>query len=365
MASLIRSFRKAIWLALEHDVLNSAKAVAYSGMLALFPALVVLTALLAQAPEGTSLVGEVRGAFEQFLPDDSMTLLRSAMEARKLYSVQLIFSAAGLSVFAGLGMMLSLMEGFRRAYRLPRNHWGFWQQRLRALLLVPIVLIPLSLATLVLVFGRQIEIWMIENAGHELRHVVLFFWRMVRWSIALVTIVSVLGALYHFGTGHVATRTTSLSRKRLAVFWILVGLWISSLVMAVVSSGGPKTRALDFTNPSLYAIVGTSSFIAFLFVRYILPLQRRREQWALVGPGAVAATLVWFPSTLAFGWYVTRIANYSMFYGPFGAGIATLIWLYITSLSALLGAELNGVLFRERQELTSTSDGSGLDSPAL
>ena len=57
-----------------------------------------------------------------------------------------------------------------------------------------------------------------------------------------------------------------------------------------------------------------------------------------------------FSATLAFGMYVTRIANYSMFYGSFGAGIATLVWLYITSFSALLGAELNGVLFRERQE---------------
>ena len=364
MASLIRSFRKAIWLALEHDVLNSAKAVAYSGMLALFPALVVLTALLAQAPEGTSLVGEVRGAFEQFLPDDSMSLLRSAIETRKFHSVQLIFSAAGLSVFASLGLMLSLMDGFRRAYRLPRDHWGFWQRRLRALLLVPIVLIPLSLATLVLVFGHQFEIWMIDNAGHQLQHFVLFFWRMVRWAIALVTSVSVLGALYHFGTDHVATQATSLSRKRLAAFWILIGLWISSLVMAVVSSGGSKARGLDITNPSLYAIVGTGSFIAFLFVRYILPLHRRKEHWALVGPGAVAATLVWFPSTLAFGWYVTRIADYSMFYGPFGAGIATLIWLYITSFSALLGAELNGVLFRERQKRASASENSGLDCSA-
>jgi membrane protein len=280
MASLIRSFRKALWQALQHDALNSAKAVAYSGMLALFPALVVLTALLAQVPEGTSLVGEVRGSFEQFLPEDSMTLLRSAMEARKLYSVQLIFSAAGLSVFAGLGMMLSLMEGFRRAYELPFDDWGFWQRRRRALLLVLIVLIPLSLATLVLVFGRQFELWMIDNAGHELKHFVLILWRMVRWAIALLTSISVLGALYHFGT-------------------------------------------------------------------------QRKEHWAWVRHGAVAATLVWFPATLLFGWYVTRIANYSMFYGPFGAGIATLIWLYISSFSALLGAELNGVRFRERQERAS------------
>jgi membrane protein len=292
MASLIRSFRKALWQALQHDALNSAKAVAYSGMLALFPALVVLTALLAQVPEGTSLVGEVRGSFEQFLPEDSMSLLRSAMVARKLYSVQLILSSAGLSVFAGLGMMLSLMEGFRRAYELPFDDWGFWQRRRRALLLVLIVLVPLSLATLVLVFGRQFELWMIDNAGHELKHVVLIFWRMVRWAIALFTSISVLGALYHFGT-------------------------------------------------------------------------QRKEHWAWVRHGAVAATFVWFPATLLFGWYVTRIANYSMFYGPFGAGIATLIWLYITSFSALLGAELNGVLFRERKEQASASASSNLDCAGL
>jgi membrane protein len=68
-----------------------------------------------------------------------------------------------------------------------------------------------------------------------------------------------------------------------------------------------------------------------------------------VAPGAVAGTLLWFPTTLAFGWYVTRVADYSMFYGSFGAGIATLVWLYITSFSVLVGAELNGVLYGDRQ----------------
>jgi uncharacterized BrkB/YihY/UPF0761 family membrane protein len=353
MASLIRSFRKALWLALEHDVLNTAKAVAYSGMLAMFPALVVLTALLAQAPEGTSLVGEVRGAFEQFLPEGALSLLQSAMETHRIRSTQLIYSAAALSVFAGLGMMLSLMEGFRRAYGLPRDHWGFWQRRFRALLLVPIVLIPLSIATLVLVFGRQIEAWMIDNSTHELHHFVLVFWRIVRWAVALVSSVSVLGALYHFGTGHVKTHANLWSRRRLALLVIVAGVWTAFMVNAVVSGRGHSAPVLDFTNPSLFIIIGVGGFIAFLFLRYILPIHQRKEHWDLVGPGAVAATLVWFPATLAFGWYVTRIANYSMFYGSFGAGIATLIWLYITSFSALLGAELNGVLFRERKERTS------------
>lgn len=269
------AFRKAMMLAFEHDMLNTAKAAAYSGMLMLFPTMVVVTTLLALVPAGSSILGQMRFTFMNFVPAETYSLLLSSMQTRRFFSAQLVFSAAILSVFAGLGMMLSLMEGFRRAYRLPRDEWGFWTKRLRAVLLVPMVHVPLALATLLLVFGHQIEHWMVDNAAHELRHAVLFFWRLVRWVIALATSLTVLVALYHFGT-------------------------------------------------------------------------HRTEHWSRVIPGAVAATAVWFPATLAFGWYVTTFANYSRFYGPFGAGIATLVWLYLTSFSALLGAELNGVLFRER-----------------
>ena len=77
MSRFLHKFRKAILLALEHDVINTAKAAAYSGMLMLFPALLVLTTLLAQVQEGPTLVGEIRSIFEQFLPADTMDLLQS------------------------------------------------------------------------------------------------------------------------------------------------------------------------------------------------------------------------------------------------------------------------------------------------
>jgi membrane protein len=290
MTDFFRQLRRTIWLALDHDVLNTAKASAYSGMLMLFPGMLVITTLLALVPSGTTLVGEIRSSFEQFLPADTMDMLQSAVLARSTHSAQVIASATGLGIFAGLGLMLSLMEGFRRAYRLPREGWGFWARRVRALLLVPIVLVPLSLATMVIIFGHQIELWMMSRSNHELRHIVLVLWRLVRWTVAVCTSVTVLGALYHFGT-------------------------------------------------------------------------KRTEHWLMVAPGAVAATLLWFPTTLAFGWYVTRVADYSMFYGSFGAGIATLVWLYLTSFSCLLGAELNGVLFRERLERSDEGLGSFANSP--
>jgi len=283
MKPLLVHFRKAVTLALAHDVLNTAKAAAYSGMLMLFPAALVLTTLIAQVPQGTTLTGGFRATFSQFLPADTIDLLQTYVLSRRIHSSQVILSATALSIFAGLGMMLSLMEGFRRANHLPRETWGFWQRRLRALLLVPLALIPLSLASIVVVFGHQIESWMIENADHGLRFIVLVFWRIVRWSIALLTSVTVLTALYHFGTSH-------------------------------------------------------------------------KEPWKRVAPGAIAATFLWFPATLAFGFYVTRVADYSMFYGSFGAGIATLVWLYLTAFSVLVGAELNGVIYLSRM---AKSDASG------
>jgi len=280
MTKLLRRIRAALLHALEHDVVNTSKAAAYSGMLMLFPALLVITTLVAEVQEGSRLLGGLRALFEQFLPPDTLDLLQSYVLTRPLRSSQLLFSATVLSLFAGLGVMLSLMEGFRRAYRLPSDAWGFWDRRLRAVLMLPIAMVPLSIATLLVIFGHQIEMWMVDNAGHDLRYMVLVSWRVARWSIALIASTAVLSSLFHFGT-------------------------------------------------------------------------RRKEHWLWVAPGAIAGTLIWFPATLAFGFYVTRIANYSRFYGSFGAGIATLVWLYITSFSVLIGAEINGVLYWERQEHNS------------
>jgi membrane protein len=276
MSRYLARIREALYLAYAHDVVNTSKAAAYSGMLMFFPALLVITTLVAQVEEGPSLIGETRAVLEQFLPPDTLDLVQDSILTHQLHSGTVILSAACLSLFAGLGVMLSLMEGFRRAYRLPPESWTFWGRRVRGLMLVFIVLVPLAAASLAIVFGHQIERWMVENAGHELRHIVVIAWRAVRWTVSFTGILAVLSALYHFGT-------------------------------------------------------------------------RRTEHWLWVLPGAIAGTIIWFPATLAYGWYVTSVANYTRIYGSFAAGIATLVWLYITSFSVLLGAELNGVLYWERQ----------------
>ena len=234
MVNFATKVRQAIWLALDHDVLNTAKAAAYSGILMLFPTMVVVTTLLALVPEGTTLMGEIRITFVHFLPSDTMSLLSAAMQTHKLESAQVLFSAFFLSIFAALGMMLSLMEGFRRAYRLSRSSGVSgngasarfcWCQRA----------CPAGSGHNGACIRHEIESWMIHNSVHELRHAVLFFWRMVRWAVAMPTSVTVLGALYHFGTkrgntGHWSPRAQSLPHSFGSLpRWPLDGMSLESL----------------------------------------------------------------------------------------------------------------------------------------
>jgi membrane protein len=272
MTRALEKFRLALLASLSHDVFGNAKAAAYSAILCLFPTILVLTTLLALAPESDSLRGEMRAAFGEVLPSDTMNLLHAYFTNQKIRSEQVVFSAILVSLFAAMGMMHSLMEGFRRAYALPRHEWSFWVERLVAFALVPLCLVPMAFATITVAFGHQIEEWVVSNSYHVLGAYVLFIWRIVRWTIGLFTTICVLAMIYQFGTP-------------------------------------------------------------------------RRQAWKYVLPGACGAAIIWFLATLAFGFYLTRFADYSVVYGPLGAVVATLVWLYISTVSVLIGAEFNAHVF--------------------
>ncbi|MBV8114540.1 MAG: YihY/virulence factor BrkB family protein [Silvibacterium sp.] len=264
--------RRALWRSFGHSALNNAKAAAYSAILSIFPALLVVTTLLALTPETDTVRSDIRNAFSEFLPPDTMSLLQTYFLNNHAHSVRLIWTAICICLGAAMGVMLSLMDGFRQAYLFPRREWSFWREHLIALMLVPGTLVPLIFATGLVAFGHAIEHWMIENADHEIRLYVLFIWRMIRWTIATLTSIAMLVVIYHFGT--------------------------------------PRARP-----------------------------------WKQVLPGSLLATVTWFLTTLGYGWYITRYADYSVVYGSFAAGVATLVWLYMICFTILVGAEFNALIF--------------------
>lgn len=82
--------------------------------------------------------------------------------------------------------------------------------------------------------------------------------------------------------------------------------------------------------------------IAFgLAVLYRYGPSRRGAKWRWISVGAVAATLLWVAGSALFSFYLSNIADYNATYGSLGAGIGLMMWLWLTSIAILIGAELN------------------------
>jgi membrane protein len=67
-----------------------------------------------------------------------------------------------------------------------------------------------------------------------------------------------------------------------------------------------------------------------------------------IGPGCVFAVVLWLIASAAFTFYLATFANYSKTYGTLGGVIAFLVWLWISNIAILLGAELDAELERGR-----------------
>ena len=133
----LQQLRRATLQALSHDVLTLAKAAAYSAILGLFPALLVVTTVLALVPQSDTLVGEIRGALADFLPGNTIDAVQDYFNLRHARSVQAVLSAVLVSMFGCMGLMSSFMQGFRRAFDGPifdqaRTDWNVRRERLAA-----------------------------------------------------------------------------------------------------------------------------------------------------------------------------------------------------------------------------------------
>jgi len=75
----------------------------------------------------------------------------------------------------------------------------------------------------------------------------------------------------------------------------------------------------------------------------------RQPRFRWISAGAVVAIVVWPVASAAFGFYVANFSSYDRTYGSLAGVIAFLLWLWITNLALLLGAELDAELERGRE----------------
>jgi membrane protein len=277
--------KRGIWAAIkrtvtefkEDNLTDWAAALTYYAVLALFPALLVLVALLGlvgQYPQTTNSLLDIVGKLG---PSSAVDTFRKPIEG-------VVQSKGGAGALLGFGLLGALWSasGYIGAF-----------------------------------FRASNIVWDIEE-GRPV-------WKLLPLRV-VVTLVGVL-----------------------AVAVVLIGLVLTGpLAQAVGDVIGLGSTAVTVWNiakwPVLLGIV-----ITIISVLYYIAPNVKHPKFSWVTPGGIVAVLVWIVASVGFAFYAANFASYNKTYGSLGAMIVFLVWLWITNLAILFGAELNAELERSRQ----------------
>src|SRR2546421_3138645 len=121
-----------------------------------------------------------------------------------------------------------------------------------------------------------------------------------------------------------------------------------ALAVAVGDAIGVGRNAVKAWNiakwPGLLIVVMTM----FALLYYIAPNVRQpRFRW--VTPGGILGVMLWVAASAGFGIYIANLGSYDRTYGTLASVIVFLVWLWITNLALLLGAEFDAELERARE----------------
>ena len=82
---------------------------------------------------------------------------------------------------------------------------------------------------------------------------------------------------------------------------------------------------------------------------------RDKPKWRWITPGSAVASLLWIAASLLFSWYAANFGSYNKTYGSLGAAIGFMMWIWISTVVTLLGAELDAEM--EHQTARDTTEG--------
>ncbi|APF34949.1 YihY/virulence factor BrkB family protein [Microbacterium paludicola] len=148
-----------------------------------------------------------------------------------------------------------------------------------------------------------------------------------------------------------------LKPQQLGVTLLAVALVVVALVLLVVS--GPVAEAIgDAIGLGSTAVlvwqIAKWPVLAFIVVLLVAVLyyfgpNAKQPKFRWISAGAVIAIVVLAIATAGFGIYVANFSNYERTYGSFAGVIVFLLWLWITNLALLFGAEFDAELERGRE----------------
>jgi membrane protein len=153
----------------------------------------------------------------------------------------------------------------------------------------------------------------------------------------------------------------SLLRLNLLALLFTLGGILGVLVALAVIVAVPALLAFTWLGPLAAFAVQACSFallLAFvvlgLAILYRFGPSREEAKWRWITPGSLLAAGLWLLASLAFSFYVSRLAAYDVYYGTLGGVVVAMLWFYLSAYAVILGAELNAELELQTRRDTTT-----------
>lgn len=204
---------------LADDCMGLAQEVAYSWMLAFFPAVAFLLGLLGVL----HLYDQLQSFLAPIAPRGVLHFIGGLQKDSKGSAsvTALVLGGAG-AVWAASGAMGSVIKAVNRAYER-RETRPFWKRRLTAIVLVLLSSATILVLAVLIVFGGPLGNAIADKAG--LGGAFTLLWSIARWPIAFVAVLLLYGLIYYFAP--------NVDHRRWQ--WVTPGSFVGALLWLALS----------------------------------------------------------------------------------------------------------------------------------
>ena len=259
---------------MDDHMLQWAAALAFFGVISLFPALLALVSLLGLI--GAPAIGPLVENASELGPGAARDITLDALR-----NIEDSGDRAGVAFAVGLGIALWSGSGYVGAFIPAAN-----------------------------------VVWEVEDARPIWKKLVI----RVALTLVLLALITVT-----------------------AISVVLTGP-IAREVGSIIGLGDTAVDAWQLAKWPFLAVIA----MLLLAILYWASPNVRHPGWRWLTPGSVVAVVLWIAASLAFTLYVASFAAYDATYGSIGGVLVFLLWLWLTNIAILIGAELNAELARTR-----------------
>jgi membrane protein len=161
-------------------------------------------------------------------------------------------------------------------------------------------------------------------------------------------------AIYEIEEGRPFWKLRPIQLLVTLVVIVLVALVALALVVsgplakAIGDAVGLGSTAVMVWNIAKWPVMALAVLVILAILYYAAP-NAKLPGFKWISPGSVVALVVWIVASVGFAFYVANFGSYDKTYGTLGGVVTFLVWLWITNIAVLLGAEFNAELERSRE----------------